>query len=193
MIRVVQVPKCENCGYNLAGLPSDEAGTLCPECGKIKPPVRPRVPIPPSRCVRCKYNLEGITPAPDAARQCPECGEWTLPQGMKARVRLHRARAAAIGFVLGILPFWAAGWLWFHGAWRTPRIGTLEPLVAECASFLLLAMGFSAIAAIASRVTESHWRARRMRRWTVFWWSAGLNLATIVFFVYMALSWFPTG
>ena len=32
-----------------------------------------------------------------------------------------------------------------------------------------------------------------MRRWTVFWWSAGLNLATIVFFVYMALSWFPTG
>lgn len=35
---------------------------------------RDLVPIPPGRCLRCRYDLQGLRPASDGRMVCPECG-----------------------------------------------------------------------------------------------------------------------
>ncbi|MCB9835536.1 MAG: hypothetical protein H6808_02325 [Phycisphaera sp.] len=55
---------CNICGYTYL---ANEVRDTCPQCGEQRPEY-----LPPPRCLRCNYNLTGIT-----QRCCPECGAPT--------------------------------------------------------------------------------------------------------------------
>ena len=63
---------CNICGYTYL---ANEVRETCPQCGEPRP-----ADLPPPICLRCNYNLTGLT-----QRCCPECGAPTTSPYPPAR------------------------------------------------------------------------------------------------------------